>query len=88
MYVWNAIVDSVGWATRRRDELLALRDQLEREIAELDQMVRKEAEASPTARYLMQHQVGVGPVTALAVVLTLGPVERFSTAKKLPAMWV
>jgi transposase len=31
----------------------------------------------------MRHQPGVGPITALAVVLTLGPVERFASARKL-----
>jgi transposase len=31
----------------------------------------------------MRHQPGVGPITALAVVLTLGPVERFASARKV-----
>jgi transposase len=71
------------WTTRRRDELLSLREQWDREIAELDQVVLKEAERNPEARYLMRHQPGVGPITALAVVLTLGPVERFASARKV-----
>ncbi len=71
------------WAKRRRDELLALREQWDKEIAELDQVVLREAERNPEARYLMQHQSGVGPITALAVVLTLGPVERFASARKV-----
>ena len=71
------------WTTRRRDELLALREQWDKEIAELDQVVQREAEQNPAARYLMQHQSGVGPITALAVVLSLGPVERFSSARKV-----
>src|SRR5271154_3764024 len=71
------------WAKRRRDELLALREQWDKEIAELDQVVLREAEHNPEARYLMQHQCGVGPITALAVVLTLGPVERFASARKV-----
>jgi transposase len=71
------------WATRRRDALFGLREQWDREIAELDQVVRKEAERHPEACYLMRHQPGVGPITALAVVLTLGPVERFASARKL-----
>ncbi len=71
------------WAKRRRDELLALREQWDKEIAELDQVVLREAERNPEARYLMHHQCGVGPITALAVVLTLGPVERFASARKV-----
>jgi transposase len=71
------------WTQRRRDELLALREQWDREIAELDRVVAEEAERHPDAHYLMHHQCGVGPVTALAVVLTLGPVERFSSARKV-----
>src|SRR6266849_2996272 len=71
------------WTTRRRDELLSLREQWDREIAELDQVVLREAERSPEARYLMHRQPGVGPITALAVVLTLGPVERFASARKV-----
>jgi transposase len=37
------------WATRRRDALFGLREQWDREIAELDQVVRKEAERHPEA---------------------------------------
>jgi transposase len=48
-----------------------------------DSPLLKEAEANPEARYLMQHQPGVGPITALTVVLTLGPVERFASARKV-----
>jgi transposase len=44
--------------------------------------VINEAESRPTAVRLMQ-QAGVGPVTALAFVLTVGPVSRFANSKKL-----
>lgn len=71
------------WTTRRRDELLALREQWDQEVAELDKVVEREAERNPEARYLMHHQQGVGPITALATVLTLGPVSRFASAKKV-----
>jgi transposase len=71
------------WTRRRRDELLALRQQWDAEIAELNQVVLQQAERHPDARYLMHHQAGVGPITALAVVLTLGPVERFASARKV-----
>ncbi|HEU5452557.1 MAG TPA: IS110 family transposase, partial [Terriglobales bacterium] len=70
------------WATRRRDELLASLEELERQIAELDQAVKQEAGRRPQAVRL-QTQPGVGPVTALATVLTLGPVERFASARQV-----
>ena len=71
------------WTERRRDDLLRLLDQWDGEIAELDQVVLREANANPAARYLMQRQMGVGPITALATVLTLGPVERFHNARQV-----
>jgi transposase len=70
------------WASRRRQELLELLDQLEPRIAELDAAVKAEAERRAEAVRLMQ-QKGVGPVTALAFVLTLGPVERFPRSRQV-----
>jgi transposase len=71
------------WTERRRDDLLRWIDQCDAEIEELTKVVEHEAEARDDARYLMKHQVGVGPVTALALVLTLGPVERFKRARQV-----
>jgi len=70
------------WASRRRRELLDMLDQLEPVMDELDGAVIQEAEKRPAAMRLMT-QPGVGPVTALAFVLTIGPVERFQKSKKL-----
>jgi len=70
------------WASRRRLELLQLLDQLNVWIEELNQAVEKEAASCPEARLLMQEK-GVGPVTALAFVLTLGPVSRFPSSKRV-----
>lgn len=70
------------WSSRRRQELLELLDRLNPRIEELDEAVRAEAEHRPEAARLMQ-QKGVGPVTALAFVLTLGPVERFANSRKV-----
>ncbi len=70
------------WASRRRQELLELLDGLEPRIQELDEAVEAEAERRPEVVRLMQ-QKGVGPVTALAFVLTLGPVERFPNSRKV-----
>ena len=70
------------WASRRRQELLELLHRLEPRIEELDQAVEEEAKKRPEAVLLMG-QKGVGPVTALAFVLTLGPVERFPNSRKV-----
>jgi transposase len=68
------------WASRRRQELLQLLDRLNPWIAELDRAVKEEAERRPEAVCLMK-QPGVGPVTALSFVLTIGPIRRFPRSK-------
>jgi transposase len=70
------------WARRRRQELLDILDRLDPSLAGLDRAVAKEAEQRPAACCLMQ-QPGVGPVTALMFVLTIGPVERFRRSKQV-----
>ena len=70
------------WASRRRAELLQLLDQLEASIVELDRAVAEQALVRPAARRLMTHP-GVGPVTALAFTLTIGPAERFRRGKQI-----
>ncbi|HKQ85487.1 MAG TPA: IS110 family transposase [Candidatus Acidoferrales bacterium] len=69
-----------GWTARRRTELLEMLDRLERQVGELDEAVKAEAERRPEVRLLMTHP-GVGPVVGLAYVLTLGPVSRFRRGK-------
>jgi transposase len=70
------------WAHRRRAELLQLLDQLDQSIGELHGAVEQQARQHPEAVLLMTHP-GVGPVTSLAFVLTIGPVSRFSRSKKV-----
>ena len=70
------------WASRRRAELLQLLDSLEASIEPLDRAVEKEAKQNAAAVRLMS-QPGVGPITALAFVLTMGPVERFPRSKQV-----
>ena len=70
------------YAAERRKRLLETLDSLEAEIAELDRRVAEEARQRPEAVRLMTHP-GVGPVTALAMVLTLGPAERFASGKQV-----
>jgi transposase len=69
-------------AGRRRDQLLQTMGSLDQQIAALDVLVRREAEAREEARRLMTHP-GVGPQTALAMVLTLGEVSRFASSKQV-----
>lgn len=65
-----------GWTARRREDLFKLLAELDRQVQELDEAVSHTAEDHPQARLLMT-QPGVGPVTALAFVLTIGDVSRF-----------
>jgi transposase len=70
------------WARQRRQELLDLLDGLGPRIEALDQAVKAEAARRPQTRELME-EAGVGPVTALAFVLTVGPIERFPRSRQL-----
>jgi len=70
------------WASRRREDLLQVLVMLEQQIGRLDAAVQHAAEHNPQAKLLMT-QPGVGPVTALAFVLTLGDVSRFPRGKQV-----
>ena len=70
------------WASRRREDLLRLRSMLNEQITGLDQAVEKVAEQNDRARLLMT-QPGVGPITSMAFVLTLGDVSRFPRGKQV-----
>lgn len=70
------------WASHRRQELLEMLDRLDESLHELDQAVAQQAEQNAAAVRLMTHP-GVGPVTSLAFVLTIGPVERFQRSKQV-----
>lgn len=71
-----------GWAAPRRKDLLQLLISLDEQIATLDRAVLVEAKNHPQAALLMT-QPGVGPNTALALVLTLGDVSRFRRGKQV-----
>lgn len=55
---------------------------MDQQITVLDQAVKKAAEENGQARLLMT-QPGVGPITSLAYVLTMGDVSRFHRGKKV-----
>ena len=78
-------LESLGlgaWASYRRQELLTLLDQLDLSREKLDPAVEEQSQQNEAAVLLCTHLV-VGPVTSLAFVLTLGPVERFARSKQV-----
>jgi transposase len=70
------------WAARRREDLLKLLAMLDEQVVALDEAVMKAAEQNENARLLMT-QPGVGPITSLAFVLTMGDVTRFPRGKQV-----
>ncbi|MGO9087452.1 MAG: IS110 family transposase [Terriglobales bacterium] len=87
--LWTAVgraelekLELLPYAAQRRKQLLQWLDGLEAEIEQLNRRVDEEAQKRPAAVRLQTHP-GVGPVTALAMVLTLGPAERFASGKQV-----
>jgi transposase len=70
------------WASYRRQELLRMFDDLQSSVNKLDQAVELAAQNEPLAVRLMTHP-GVGPITSLAFVLIMGPIERFERSKQV-----
>jgi transposase len=71
-----------GWTARRREDLVAVLSLVEGQVEKLDEAVGEIAARDPQARLLMT-QPGVGPVTSLAFVLTIGDVRRFQRGKQV-----
>jgi transposase len=71
-----------GWAAQRRQDLLNLLSGLNPQIRQLDEAIERAAQKNPRAQLLMT-QPGVGPITALAYVLTMGDVNRFPRGKQV-----
>ena len=67
------------WGSRRREDLLKLLAMLDQQVAPLDLAVAQAAQENSQAKLLLS-QPGVGPVTSLAFVLTMGDVSRFDNA--------
>jgi transposase len=70
------------WASRRRQDLLDVLDQLTPKVQELTRALEEEVEKRPVTRRLMTHP-GVGPLTALAFELVIGTPERFPCGKQI-----
>src|SRR6202030_2296366 len=75
-------LELLPYAAQRRKQLLQSLDGLDAEIEQLNRRVEEEVQKRPAAVKLQTHP-GVGPVTALAMVLTLGPAERFASGKQV-----
>ena len=71
-----------GWSQQRRTDLLQLLAVVEPQIEQLDKAVEQAARANPQAVLLMT-QPGVGPITSLAFVVTIGEVSRFERSKQV-----
>ena len=70
------------WAGRRREDLLRVKQMLDEQIERLDQAASAAAQQNERARLLMT-QPGVGPITSLAFVLTIGDANRFPRGKQV-----
>jgi transposase len=70
------------WASRRRQDLLELLDQLTPQIQKLTQALETEVEKRAVTQRLMTHP-GVGPLTALAFELVIGTPARFHCGKQI-----
>ena len=68
----------------RREHLFRLTEELDRQIEELDGWLKSKAEENEQVRLLLT-QPGVGYLTALALVHTIGDVQRFDTTRQITA---
>lgn len=70
------------WASRRREDLFSLLHLLHRHVGLLDRAVEEASQIDKMAQ-LLRTQPGVGPITSLAFVLTIGEVSRFQNGKHI-----
>jgi len=69
---------------QQRDELLSLADELSRRIQTVEQWLQTQASSDVRVRRLQTHP-GVGLLTSLCLVHTLGDLSRFSSTRKVAA---
>jgi transposase len=69
---------------QQRDELLSLADELTRRIQAVEKWLEVEANSDARVQRLQTHP-GVGLLTSLCVVHTLGDLSRFSATRKVAA---
>jgi transposase len=71
-------------AEQQRDELLSLADELSQRILTVEQWLKEQAKSDVRVRRLRTHP-GVGLLTSLCLVHTLGDLTRFSSTRKVAA---
>ena len=71
-----------GWAAQRRQDLLVLLKSLDEQIGQLDQAAEETAQRDKMV-CLLRTQPGVGPITGLAFVVTIGDATRFRRGKQV-----
>ena len=69
---------------QQRDELLSLADELSRRIQTVEQWLQTQAKSEARVQRLQTHP-GVGLLTSLCLVHTLGDLSRFSSTRKVAA---
>jgi transposase len=69
---------------QQRDELLSLADELTRRIQTVEQWLQAQAQSDPRVLRLQTHP-GVGLLTSLCLVHTLGELSRFASTRKVAA---
>jgi transposase len=69
---------------QQREELLSLADELTRRIQTVEQWLQTQAQSDPRVQRLQTHP-GVGLLTSLCVVHTLGDLSRFASTRKVAA---
>lgn len=79
---WLKKLELDPWTQRRRDDLLQMLEKLDQQVKQMDLEATKAAAARKDAQLLMSHP-GVGPILALATVLTLGDVSRFKRGRQV-----
>jgi len=79
---WLSQLELEPWTRRRRDDLVQMLEEMNQRIAQLNSAAEQAAQQRADAVLLMSHP-GVGPILALATVLTLGQVSRFPRGKQV-----
>jgi transposase len=69
---------------QQRDELLSLADELTRRIQTVEQWLQAQAQSDPRVLRLQTHP-GVGLLTSLCLMHTLGELSRFTSTRKVAA---
>jgi len=69
---------------QQRDELISLADELSKRILKIEQWLQLQAHQDPRVRRLQTHP-GIGLLTSLCLIHTLGELSRFPSTRKLAA---